>query len=225
VKQTGRGSGPFFFGYPSRMSLKYVAAGVGVAVAGIVGYVAWGAHQTREEHRALSALVTSASSDLAAVLKQPAAEQAQRLAAAAGSLQGLGVRKQKAYADAADVYLVSVRAIAQRQAEVEQLAKQAREAREALVAHMRGPRGRNDLWIRQATDLQKRMDQVHNELARKQEALIEVLRTMPLAEEQLAAFAGPAVVTDPALHAAALKRAEDDLKRAAQEAYAARRLY
>lgn len=206
------------------MSFKYVAVAVGVAVAGIVGYVAWGAHQTRQEYRALSEIVTNASGEVASVLKQPSAEQARRLEQAVASLQGLGVRKQKAYAEAADVYLVSVRAVAQRAAEVEQLAKQAREAREAFSAHMRGPRGRNDAWIRQVGDLQKRMDQLHNDLTRKQEALIEVLRTLPDAEKQVAAFAGEGVASDPSLHAAALKRAEEDMKRAAQELDAARRL-
>jgi hypothetical protein len=206
------------------MSFKIVAAGGAVVIAGIVGYVAWGAHQTRQEYRAINALVTEASGQLTAVLKQPAPEQAAKLEAAAASLQALGARKQKPFAQAADVYLVSVRAIAQRQVEVDALAKQARAAREAFVSHMRGPRGRNDAWMRQATELQKRMDLLHADLARKQEALIEVLRTMPEAEKQIAAYAGESVIADPALHAAALKRAQDDLKRSAQEADAARRL-
>ncbi len=206
------------------MSFRHVAAVGALVIAGVVGYAAWNVHAKRTEHRAITALVGEASGSLAAALKQPAPEQAAKLAAAATTLQSLETRRQRPYAEAADVYLVSARAIAERQADVARLSKAARGAREAFVAHMRGPRGRNDLWMRQATDLQKRMDQAHHDLQRVQEALIELLRTLPEAETLLVPYAGEAVLSDPALREAALKRAQDDLKRTAQDADAARRL-
>lgn len=206
------------------MAFKYVAGAAALAIAGIVGYAAWNVQAKRAEHRAITALVGEASGGLAAALKRPDPAQAAKLQAAAASLQSLSTSRQRAYAEAADVYLVSARAIAQRQADAARLSRAAGDAREAFVAHMRAPRGRNDLWMRQATELQKRMDQAHHELQRVQEALVELLRTLPEAEKPLVPFAGAAVATDPALQEAALKRAEEDLKRAAQDADAARRL-
>lgn len=206
------------------MAFKYVAGGAALAIAGIVGYAAWNVQAKRTEHRAITALVGEASGGLAAALKQPGATQAAQLEAAAATLQSMPTARQRAYAEAADVYLVSARAIAQRQADITRLSKAASEARQAFVAHMRSPRGRNDLWMRQATDLQKRMDQAHHELQRVQEALVQLLLTLPEAEKPLVPFAGATVVTDAALYEAALKRAEEDLKRSAQDADAARRL-
>ncbi len=206
------------------MAFKYVAAGAALAIAGIVGYAAWNVQAKRAEHRAITALVGEASGGLAAALKQPDAAQAAKLQAAAQSLQSMPTGRQRPYADAADVYLASARTIAQRQADVSRLSKAAAAAREAFVSHMRGPRGRNDAWMRQATDLQKGMDQAHHELQRVQEALVELLLTLPEAEKQLVPFAGASVESDPALYEAALKRARDDLKRSAQDADAARRL-
>ena len=206
------------------MSFKYVAAAAALVIAGVVGYAAWNVQAKRAEHRAITALVTEASSGLALALKQPAPEQAAKLEAARQSLQALGVKRQKAYAEAADVYLVSARAIAQRQGDVARLSKQARDAREALAAHVRGPRGRTETWIRTAADLQKRADQAQNDLSRVQEALVELIHTLPDAEKQLEPYAGGAIATDPALQDAALRRAQEDLKRSAREADEARRL-
>jgi hypothetical protein len=206
------------------MSFKYVAAGVGLIVAGTVGYAAWSVQAKRTEHRAITALVSEASSGLAAALKQPAPEQAAKLEAASAALQALGVQRQKPYADAADVYLVSARAIAQRQADVARLSKQAQAAREAFAAQVRSSRGRSGAWIRQVTEAQKRMDQAHHDLARVQEALVELIHTLPDAEKQVAPFAGGALVADPALQAAALRRAQEDVKRSAREADEARRV-
>ncbi len=203
---------------------KYVAGAVGLLVAGIVAFAAWSVQAKREEHRAITAIVAEASTGLAATLKQPAPEQAARLEQAIGALHALGTRRQKPYAEAADVYLTSARAIAQRQAVVARFARQAQEAREALHAHVRGPRGRGDFWIRRATELQQRMDRAHSDLARVQDALVELLRTGPDAEKPLAEFY-PAIVTDVALYDAALKRAQDERKRAAALAEEARRLH
>lgn len=205
------------------MAFKHVAAGVGLIVAGTLGYAAWSVQAKRAEHRAITALVFEASSGLAAALKEPAPEQAAKLEAASAALQGLAVKRQKPYADAADVYLVSARAIAQRQADVVRLSKQAQAAREAFAAQLRSPRGRSDAWMRSVTALQKRMDQAHHDLARVQEALVELLHTLPEAEKQVVPFAGGALAADPALQAAALRRAQEDVKRSAREADEARR--
>lgn len=200
------------------MSFKYVAAGGAVAIAAIVGYVAWESNARREEHRAITALLARASGDLAQVLKQPSPEQAAKLEAAAGSLAGLGTRRQKVYAEAADVYLVSARAVAQRQADAARLGREAQAARAALDAHLRGPRGRDAGWIRQASELSRRVEKADTEYVRMQEALVELLRTLPDAHRQVAAYAGPSALADPALHDAALRQAESELKRAQQQA-------
>lgn len=206
------------------MSFKYVAAAGAVAIAAIVGYAGWETRAKREEHRAITAILAEASDGLARTLKQPSAEQAAKLAAAVDSLHGLNPRRQKKYAEAADVYLVSARAIGQRRADAARLARQAQEARAALDAHLRGPRGRGTAWIREASELSKRVERAESDHLRMQEALVELLRTLPDAHEQVLPYAGPAALADPALHDAALKQARLDLKRAEQQAEAARRV-
>jgi hypothetical protein len=202
---------------------KYVAGVVALFVAGIVAFMLWSVQQKREEHRAISALVSEASAGLTQTLKQPSPEIAAKLEAAGKALEALNVKRQKPYAEAADVYFVSARTLAQRQADVARLTRAADQSRAALAAHMRTPRGRGDAWIRTATELSRRMDTAHQDLLRMQEALIDLLRTLPDAEKPLAPFAGNAVLSDPALQDAALKRAQDDLKRAARELEVARR--
>jgi hypothetical protein len=205
------------------MSFKYVAAGGALAIAAIVGYVAWESNARREEHRAITALLAQASGGLAQVLKQPAPEHAARLDASLRSLHGLDAQRQKPYAQAADVYLVSVRAIAQRQADAARLGREAQAARAALDAHLRGPRGRDAGWIRQASELSKRAEKADAEYIRMQETLVQLLYTFPDAHEQVLPYSGPAALADPALHDAALKQAQADLKRAIQQAETLRR--
>ena len=205
------------------MSFRYVAAGAALVIAGSVGYAAWSVQAKRAEHRAITALVGEVSGGLAAALKQPVPEQAAKLEAAAGALQAMPTGRQRAYAEAADVYLVSARTIAQRQADIARFAKADRDARAAFVAHTRSPR-RGGEWVRQAAELQKRMDQTYHDLQRVQEALVQLLLTLPEAEKPLVPFAGPSVVSDPPLYEAALKRAQDAVKRTVEDAEAARRL-
>jgi hypothetical protein len=206
------------------MAFKYVAGGVALVIAGTFGYAAWNVQAKRTEHRAITALVGEASGELAAALKQPDPAQAAKLEAAARSLQALPTARQRPYAEAADVYLASARAIVLRQADIARYSKAARDAREAFIAHTRNPRGRTSAWVREASDLQRRMEQTEHDLQRVQEALVELLLTLPEAEKQIVPFAGASVASDPALFEGALKRAQDDLKRAAQDAAAARRL-
>lgn len=207
------------------MPVKYVAAGAAVAIAGIVGYAAWSANAKRAEARAIAAVLTEANAGLNQSLKQPSPELAARLEAAGKSLHDIRVKRMKPYADAADVYLVSARAIARRQADAQQLRGEAEEARAALLTHMRGPRGRDGAWIGRAADLRRTMDRKYADLARVQAALIDLLRTLPDAERPLAAHTGGGAFADPELRAAALSRAEADLKRFSAQAEEARRLH
>jgi hypothetical protein len=105
----------------------------------------------------------------------------------------------------------------ERRAEVARLRQNAEASRRALAAHMATPRGRNDEWIRQATDLKKRMDQAYFDLNVSLEALVELLRTLPDAEAPLAADVGKGALVDDRLIATSLQRARDDLKRVAEE--------
>lgn len=206
------------------MAFKHVAAVAGLAIAGIVGYVGWTVQAKRQETRALHALVADVSSGVAQSLKQPSPALAARFEAAGKSLEELKVSRVRPYAEAADVYIVSARTIAQRQADVARLSREAEEARNAFVAQLRTTRGRDGTWIRRTSELSRRMDQAYGDLARVQQALIDLLRTFPESEKQLVPFSGPGIVADPALHDAALKRAQADLKRAAEDAENVRRM-
>lgn len=200
------------------MSFKYVAAGGAVAIAAIVGYVAWETNAKREEHRAITALLASGTDGLTQVLKKPSVEQAAKLEAAVGSLHALNAKRQKPYAQAADVYLVSARAIAQRQADAARLGREVEAARAALDAHLRGPRSRDGAWIRHATELSRRSEKAEAEYIRMQEALVDLLRSFPEAHKQVEPFSGPGPLADLGLQRGMLRIAEDDLKRAQHQA-------
>jgi ABC-type transporter Mla subunit MlaD len=83
---------------------------------------------------------------------------------------------------------------------------------------MNSPRGRNDDWIRRASELKRSMDADQADLDRVLKALAELLAGFPDTEKPLLAFLAPTYVLDEQQRTAALKRVQTEQKRAADEA-------
>jgi hypothetical protein len=196
-------------------NLVIAVAALAAAMAGYFSFVSW---QKRTQHDASAALVAETSAALGEGLgASPAGDALKRVEAALNRLHAAKANRQRLFADSADVYLVSVRAVLQRKSEVPGLMRQAEDARRRLAAHMNGPRGRGDGWIREAAELKKRMDRSYYDLNIALEALAENLRTLPDSGARLVPDAGGSAVVEGGVVLAALRRTQDELKRLAIE--------
>ena len=167
-------------------SFSIALAVVAALAAAIGGYWAFASWQKRTQHDAITALVAETSAALRQGLAEsPSGDELKRVDAALEKLRTSRRNRQRLFADSAEIYLVSARAVLQRESEVPGLARQAEGARRRLAAHMSNPRGRDDGWIREAAELKKRMDQSYFELNVALQALEEVLRTLPDAAARL----------------------------------------
>lgn len=191
---------------------------VAVAIAAVGGYWAFASWQKQSQHAAISALVRDATGVLNDGLgKSPAGDEPKRIDAALERLRSTRASRQRPFAEAAEVYLVGARAVLDKRAEIARLRQHAEASRRQLEAHMATPRGRNDSWIRQATDLKKRMDQAYFDLNVALEAQAELLRTLPDSETRLVPEVGKGALVAEGLILTNLQRTQDDLKRVAAE--------
>ena len=202
-----------------------IALAVAALAAAIGGYWAFASWQKRTQHDAIAALVAETSAALGQGLAaSPPREELKRVDAALESLRSAKTNRQRLFADSAEIYLVSARAVLQRKSEVPGLARQAEGARHRLAAHMAIPRGRDDGWIREAAELKKRMDQSYYELNVALQALEEVLRALPDAGARLIPDVTASALVEPSVVAAAQERVQEDRKRLATERSSAGRL-
>jgi hypothetical protein len=214
------------FGYASRMfSVKKLAVAPLVALAALVAYWMYGDYQKHAQEKTIAALVAQGTAQLqAAIAGDPGAESVARIDATLQALRNARTSRQVVMAGVAEGYLVSVRAIVLRKAEVARAVPQVAASRQALAAHMRAPRGRDDSWIRRASDLKKKMDQDYAELDRQFKTLRDLVYTLPEAEKALAPYVEKSLLLGDAQQQAALKQVEAQAKRAADEIDKAGRL-
>jgi hypothetical protein len=188
-----------------------------IAALALVGYWAFDNWQKRSQFKAIAELVADGSAQLrAALIAPPSKQNIAAIEADIERLQAARVSHQVAFAGAADSYLAGARTIMLRRADAERIAPQAAASRQAVEAHMNMPRGRNDDWIRAAPGLKKKMDAEQAELERVLKTLVELLAAFPETEKPVAAFV-PSATLDEAARTAALKHAQDELKRSAAE--------
>ena len=127
------------------------------------------------------------------------------------TLQATKATRQVAFAEAADGYLASARAIIRRRADSQRLGPQAAANRNELAAHMATPRGRDDGWIQRATELKKQSDQTHYELALSLRTLGDLLEGLPDAQERVAPFlADESLLLESPVREAEITRARDE---------------
>jgi hypothetical protein len=206
-------------------SAKKLVLGAVVALAALTAFWLFGDYQKRAQQKAIAGLAAEGTAQLkAAIAGQPGAESVARIDATLQALRNTRASRQMAMAGVAEGYLVSARAIILRKAEVGRAAPQAAASRQALAAHMRTPRGRDDSWIRRASDLKKKMDQAHAELDRQLKTLADLIYTFPEAEKAIAPYVDRSLLLGDPLQQAALKQVEAQTKRAADEIEKAGRL-
>lgn len=201
-------------------SVKKALAGVlAVAVAAAAGaalYWTYASYQTRSQQQAVAALVGEATARLREDLAgSPSADHAKKIEATLETLRATRTSRQKPLAYAAENYLLGARGIVLRRAEAAALTQRAAASRQALVAHMSSARGSDDSWIQRAMALKRQTDQVHSELALQLKTLSDLLEELPDAERSLAPLVDRSLLLEEPLREAALKRALDDSKRAA----------
>lgn len=185
----------------------------------------YGDYQKRAQQKAIAALVAQGTAQLKdALAGDPSAESIARIDATVQALRNTSASRQIAMAGAAETYLASARAIIKRRADVAREAPRAAASRQALAAHMRTPRGRDDLWIRRASDLKRKMDQDHAEHERQLKTLADLIYTLPEAEKAIEPYVEKSLLLGDALQRAAFEQAEREIKRAAEEADKAGRL-
>lgn len=195
------------------------AALIVAAAVVLAGWWTYAEHEKRSEQRAIAALVGQSSELLRQALAAPATpgslEQAEALL---DRLHKTPSSRQRELAQAADVYLVGVRAIIQRRVAVVELEQRANASRQALAAHMRAARGHNDSWIRRAAELKKRMDEDQAILNRTLDALAELIYSMPVSEKPLIPHMERSLLIEMPLLDAAVKRTQAEAKRSAGRA-------
>jgi type IV secretory pathway TrbL component len=200
-----------------------LAALAGIAV--LAAYWMYGGYQKRAQQKSIAALVSEGTAQLKSALAgEPSAAGIARVEALLQELRGTGNSRQMAMAGAAEGYLVSARAIILRQADVARAAPRLAASRQALAGHMQTPRGRDDSWIRRASDLKKRMDQDHAELDRQLNTLRDLIYTFPEAEKALEPYVEKSLLLGAAPQEAALKKVDAQTARAADEIGKAGRL-
>ena len=125
---------------------------------------------------------------------------------------------------AAEAYLLGAREIAKRRADGERLAREAAAARSALAGHMARAERRNTNWIRNATELKRRVEASHADFERSLKTLDGLLAGLPDTERRLAPHVAAAALLQAGEIDAARKRAQDDSQRAAAELEQVRRI-
>lgn len=195
------------------------AAAILAAIVVLAGGWLYAGHAKQKQERAIAALVGESSELLRQALAAPATpaslEQAEALIE---RLHKTSTSRQRELAQAADVYLVGVRAIIQRRVAVGELEQRASASRQALAAHMRAARGHNDSWIRRAAELKKRMDEDQAILNRTLDALAELIYSVPVSEKPLIPHMERSLLIEMPLLDAAVKRTQDEAKRSAGQA-------
>jgi len=192
-----------------------------LAVVGTAGTIGWSMQQKRSQQQAIVRLVGESTEALREVLaRTPGPEMLARLEAA---VQAAKAPRDRALADAAELYILGAREIARRRADAARIAAEAAEARKALAAHMAHV-SRSASWYSDATRLKKQVEQAHADLGRTLKALDELISTMPDAQKRLVGQVGAGQLLDTAAYAAARKEVQEAAAAATAELEKARQL-
>ena len=202
------------------------------------GTWAWSAHKKRELRGAVAELLLDATrrfDDALAVESAPASadgaqtvrkldDQAQEVDRHVLELHGLSVSADRALAEAAEDYLLTVREILRRQAATHRYGIQVAASDAALRDHMRGAGRRSKGWIDEAVRLKDRMEKDYFDYHLAADAFGRLLDSYPATREKLAAQRPAAAPTPDETVRAARKRAAQSAKRIDDEMRQARQL-
>jgi len=197
-------------------------AGVVVLAAAIGGWVAYSSSQKAQQQAAIRQLVADSTTLLReALTKTPTAEAASRLDA---NLQAIKAPSERAFADAAEHYILGAREIVRRRLDATRLIAEAAAGRQGLAAHMARPSVPRERWIHTAGEMKRRIEGQHADLGRMLKALEDLLFSMPEASKNLAPFVAPDLLIEEDVIAAARKRGQAEAARAVEDLQKARDL-
>ena len=195
--------------------LKYAIAAAVALAAAIAGYAGWSSSQTGKQQAALRQLLADSTGTLReALAKGATAEAASKLDA---NLQAISAPRDRAFADAAEHYILGAREIVRRRVDADRLIREFAEARQALAAHMTRPTVPRERWIHAASELKRRVETVHGDLGRVLKALDETLESMADARKRLEPHGAAAAQIEPDAVEAARKRAQAEIAAANAE--------
>jgi hypothetical protein len=184
------------------------------AALALGGYVLYAKNQKRVDEQNLSALVGETTALLRQALATPSTEG---IAALEAGLEKLKTARSRAFAGAAEQYIISAREIARRRLDGERLLREAAASRQALIGHMNRSGRRDSAWIRDALELKRRVERDHADLARALKTEDELLYGLVDAQKQLAPFVDAALLLPDAERERARAQAQAEAKRADTE--------
>ena len=179
-------------------------------------------HRKKVEDNRLALVVADATLELRKALA--AGPSTASVAKLDEFLQSVKSSPNPAAGSAAEAYLLGARGIARQRAESERLSREAAAARNALAGHMARAERRSTTWFHGATELKRRVEASHADLARSLKTLDDLLYGLPDAEKRLAPHVAAAALLEQREIDAARARAQDESQRAASELEKVRRI-
>ena len=178
-------------------------------------------HRKKVEDSRIALVVADATLELRKALAGPATASVAKLDELAQSVKG---SPNPAAGSAAEAYLLGARGIARQRAESERLSREAAAARNALAGHMARAERRSTTWFHGATELKRRVEASHADLARSLKTLDDLLYGLADAEKRLAPHVAAEALLEQREIDAARARAQDESQRAASELEKVRRI-
>jgi hypothetical protein len=211
---------------------------VALLAVSALGYLAYGNYKKREFRAAVVELVRDTSrrfEDALAIEGGPASaetaqtvhgldENAQEVDKHVIELHGMAASPDRALADAAEEYLLTVREILRKQAASHRYRIQVGGSDAALRDHMRGAGRRSKAWIDEAVRLKDRLEKDYFDYRLSAEAFGRLLDAYPQSRQKLAAQAAAAPLTRDEAAQAARRRATQNLKRVEEQVQQDRQL-
>jgi hypothetical protein len=202
-------------------SLALALAIVVFALAVVFGRMGYAAYEKRSQQRQVAAAVGDTTAKLREALGAKATPE--MVGALDKNLKAAKAPTDPELADAAEHYIISAREIARRMVAVRELERQAAASRAALNGHMARAAHRNDVWVRDAVALKKRVEAQHFELGITLGALDQLLNTFPDSEKRLQARVDPSLLLEGSFVNAARKQLKEEGYRAHDELLKVRR--
>ena len=178
-------------------------------------------HRKKVEDSRIALVVADATLELRKALAGPATASVAKLDEFVQSVKG---SPNPAAGSAAEAYLLGARGIARQRAESERLSREAAAARNALGGHMARAERRSTAWFHGATELKRRVEASHADLARSLKTLDDLLYGLADAEKRLAPHVAAEALLEQREIDAARARAQDESQRAASELEKVRRI-
>ncbi len=199
--------------FRSRIIIAGIAVLLGAAAA-LVGSSMYASKQKQLDEQNLVGLVAETTTLLRQALATPSKES---IGAIDAGLERLKSSRSRAFAGAAEQYIIKAREIARWCIDSERFGREAAAARQALIAHMNRSARRDTAWIRDALELKRRVESVHTDLARSLRALDDLLYGLVDAQKVLAPFVEASALLPDAEREQARARAQQEAKRAEVE--------